>query len=172
MRMLINLLFFQIVWFATVYGPGTGLPWLGVPAIAVFAVCHFLVAKNLRADALLVAIAVLMGLIVETVFVELDVIVYAYNLPFATVAPYWILILWANFALTINTGLRWLHGHYLAAALLGFVGAPIAYFGGVQLGAGRPGIDPAVAYVGIGFAWAVVTPILVYLGTRFIRSPD
>lgn len=172
MGILVNLLCFQIVWFATVYGPGAGLPWLGVPAFAIFAMCHFPAARNLHGDALLVVVAVLIGLIVETVFIELDVIVYAYNIPFATVAPFWILILWANFALTINTGLRWLHGHYLAAALLGFVGAPIAYFGGIQLGAGRPGIEPALTYVGIGLAWAVVTPILVYLGGRLSRSRD
>ena len=162
-QILVNLVFFQLVWFATVYGPGIGIHWLGLPAIVVFAVYHFFSAATARADFMLATASVLLGFIVETGYLQYGILIYEFNLPSTHFAPYWILVLWANFALTLNTGLRWLQGHYLAAAALGFVGAPLAYFSGVKLGAATPGITPAWAYLTIAVSWAAVTPALLFL---------
>lgn len=167
---LINLIFFQLVWLAIVSGPGIGIHWLGLPAIIFFASYHFYSRDTVKADAILVAISVLLGLLVETVYLQSGILDYAFNLPSQQFAPYWILILWANFALTLNTGLRWLHDQFLAAAALGFVGAPLAYFSGVKLGAATVGMDPVLAYLGIAVSWAVVTPILLLIAGMLLRK--
>lgn len=168
----INLIFFQLVWLAIVAGPGIGIPWLGLPAIILFAGYHFYSSETARADAILVAASVLLGLFVETVYLRLGILNYAFNLPSEEFAPFWILFLWANFALTLNTGLRWLHGHFAAAAALGFVGAPLAYFSGVKLGAASIGMDPIVAYLGIAVSWAIVTPKLLLFAGILLEKND
>jgi hypothetical protein len=166
---LVNLIFFQLVWFITVYGPGIGIPWLGLPAIIIFAGYHFLSTATARADLFLVAVSVLLGFVVETGYLQSGVLIYAFNIPSPHFAPFWILFLWANFALTLNTGLRWLQGRYLASAILGFFGAPLAYFSGVKLGSATIGPIPAIAYLSIGLSWAVVTPALLLLARSLNR---
>jgi len=169
LQTLINLIFFQLVWFATVYGPGIGIHWLGLPALVVFASYHFFSGARARVDFILVAISVLIGFVVETAYLRFDVLIYAFNIPSAHFAPYWMLFLWANFALTLTTGLRWLHGRYFMAAGLGFIGAPLAYFTGVKLGAATPGMTPELAYLSIAVSWALVTPALIFLARVFSR---
>jgi len=171
-QILINLIFFQAVWFATVCGPGNGIHWLGLPALAVFAGYHFFSAATGRVDFILVAISVLLGILVETAYLRFDVLIYAFNMPSPHFAPYWILFLWANFALILNTGLQWLHGKYFLAGILGFIGAPLAYFSGVKLGAATTGMTPALAYLAIAFSWAVVTPVLLFLARLLSRRSN
>lgn len=168
-KILVNLIFFQIVWFATVYGPSIGLHWLGLPAIIIFAAYHFSVAPTSRADVAVVAIATAVGFALETMYVRSGILIYAFNIPSAHVAPYWILFLWMNFALTLNTGLRWLQDRHTAAAILGFFGAPIAYFTGVKLGAATIGPMPIGSYLAIAISWAIVAPLLLYMASVLAR---
>ena len=171
-QILINLIFFQAVWFATVYGPGNGIHWLGLPALVVFSGYHFFSAVTARADFLLAAVARSIGFFGETAYLRFDVLSYAFKRPSTVFAPYWILFLWANFALTLNTGLRWLHGQYFMAAGLGFIGAPVAYFSGVKLGAATTGMTPAFAYLAIAVSWALVTPALIFLARIVSRRSN
>lgn len=114
-------------------------------------------------------LSVLIGFAVETGYLRFGILVYTFNVPFTDFAPYWILVLWANFALTLNTGLRWLQGHYVAAACLGFIGAPLAYYTGVKLGAATTGVTPSAAYLTIAASWAILTPVLMYLAASMRR---
>lgn len=171
-RILVNLVFFQAVWFATVYGPSVGLHWLGLPAIIVFAVYHYFSSPTARADLVVAVIATAIGFVVETSYLKSGVLIYVFNIPSPNFAPYWILFLWTNFALTLNTGLRWLQSHHFAAAALGFVGAPIAYFSGVKLGSATVGIAPTSAYLAIAISWAIVTPLLLYVAGLFARGSE
>ena len=132
-------------------------------AIIIFAGYHFFTTTTARADLYLACASVFLGFIVETVYLQYGVLIYSFNKTSPQFAPFWILILWASFALTLNTGLRWLQGRHLAAAILGFIGGPLAYFGGVKLGAATIGLMPAIVYLSIGLSWAVVTPALLLL---------
>ena len=44
-------------------------------------------------------------------------------------------MLWVNFAMTLNVSLGRLRGKYLLAGILGAFGGPMAYYGGAELGA-------------------------------------
>ena len=52
-----------------------------------------------------------------------------------SVTPLWMVALWAAFATTLNVSLRALRPHYLLAAVLAAMGAPLAYYAGARLGA-------------------------------------
>jgi membrane protein implicated in regulation of membrane protease activity len=73
----------------------------------------------------------------------------------------------------LNSALYWLAGRPLLAAALGAVGGPLAYFGGVGLGAlAFPG-GLAWALALIAVEWAIAMPLLLGLnrwaGRRFRR---
>ena len=133
LRAIANFVGFQSVWFLSLFGAGTHRAWLGALALAVFTAWHFWSAHNPRAELVLVAIAGTVGLVADTAFIQTRLLAYAEPLPLAGVAPYWILGMWINFALTLNGSLRWLHGRYVLAAVLGAIGGPLAYAAGVKL---------------------------------------
>jgi hypothetical protein len=85
------------------------------------------------------------------------------------VAPAWIIVMWVNFALTLNVALRWLHGRYGLAAVLGFVGGPLAYLAGLKLNAAALAAPAPTAYTLIGCTWAVAVPFLVRAAEWSVR---
>ena len=161
LRAIANFVGFQSVWFLSLFGAGTHRAWLGALALAVFTAWHFRSAHNPRAELVLVAIAGMVGLVVDTAFIQTHLLAYAEPLPFAGVAPYWILGMWINFALTLNGSLRWLHGRYMLAAALGAIGGPLAYAAGVKLKAATLLAGDVVVYGVLAATWAIAVPLLV-----------
>jgi len=168
-RGLANFLGFQSVWFLSLFGAGTHKSWLGAVALVVFTVWHFRATPNPRAELLLVAIACLVGFVVDTTFIQANLLAYSEPLPFAAVAPYWILGMWINFALTLNGSMRWLHGRYLLAAGLGAIGGPLAYVAGIKLGAAELLASKTVVYGALAVVWAIAVPLLVW-ATDWVNS--
>ena len=167
---LLNFVFFQGVWFLTVIAAANN-SWLpGVIGFIVVLVVHYQLFSTARADCLLAVCAILVGLIIETVFVQTELLVYSAKTPLAGVVPVWVLILWANFALIMNGCLSWLHGRYILAAILGFLGAPLSYLGGIQLGAAVAGTDLRIVLLSAAFAYAIVTPCFLYMAQRLAGS--
>jgi hypothetical protein len=73
--------------------------------------------------------------------------------------------MWLSFAMTLNVAMRWLHGRYLAAALFGAVGGPLAFLAGKGLG-GVQFSDLPLAMGVLSAGWALLTPLLVALAMR------
>jgi hypothetical protein len=115
-----------------------------------------------RAELALAGIAAGTGLVADTLFAQAGVLQYASPWPVPGVAPAWIIVMWMNFALTLNVALRWLHGRYWLAAVLGVVGGPLAYLAGLRLGAATLAAPAPVAYTVIAVTWAVAVPLLVW----------
>lgn len=166
---IINLVIFQLVWFITVFSVISDKIWLGPAAFCFFFLLHLMIATNRRADFLLAVIAVMIGLLIDTVLVQAGLLRFEMSLPWPGVAPFWILILWANFALTLNNGLSWLRGHYKTSAILGFVGGSLSYFFGIRLGAGELLITPGIALLIIGLCWSIVTPLLLFTAKKLAK---
>ena len=80
--------------------------------------------------------------------------------------PIWILTLWLAFATTLNQSLSWLKNHLWLSALLGMLGGPLAWLGGMHLG-GLTLSDPFMSLVIIGCGWAVIMPVLFILANRY-----
>ena len=84
---LINFLGFQSVWFLSLFGAGTHRSWLGAIALVAFTAWHFRSVANPRAEIVIVLIACAVGFVVDTAFIQANLLAYAEPLPFAAVAP-------------------------------------------------------------------------------------
>jgi hypothetical protein len=166
MRNLINLLFFQGVWYFAVLGGETGNQWLGPAGLMLFIISHYFLSETAIADYLLAVMAILIGLMIETAFFRADLIIYTHSDPASQFAPPWILVLWANFALTMNGCLKWLQERLLLAAVLGAIGGPLTYFAGIKLGAATAGTSMPIVLFGIAITYALVTPLLLEAARR------
>ncbi|MBN8888177.1 MAG: DUF2878 domain-containing protein [Rudaea sp.] len=138
----LNIAGYQLVWFAAVYGAATARPWMGVGAALFFVAGQMLVSRDRSADARTLLLAIGLGIVIDGSLAATGLLRYASPYP-ALGAPAWILAIWAAFALTVNHSLAFLRNRPLPAALLGAIGAPLAYsaaargFGAVAFGEPR-----------------------------------
>jgi Protein of unknown function (DUF2878) len=165
-EVIVNFIAFQIGWLACVIGAAWGRPWTGTAiAAAVVALHLWRVARPAR-ELKLIAAALAIGLAWDSLLVNVDLVTFESGFPLTYAAPQWILALWALFATTLNVSLRWLHGRWVVAALLGAAAGPLSYWAGMRLGAlVLPDILPALLTLAVG--WGVMTPLLLVLARRF-----
>jgi hypothetical protein len=168
LRNLINLALFQSVWVVSVIGAASGDGWHAFVALAVFVFIHHFLSITSKADFQLAVIAVFLGIIAETFFTRSGIIIYSDSDFVAGLVPIWILVLWANFALTFNGCLQWLHGRYWLAALLGAAGGPISYYIGIKLGAATAGTPFFVLLAFVAVVYAAVAPLLLLIAKRLV----
>jgi hypothetical protein len=160
-----NILLFQAGWFACVLGAAQGLPWIGVLAAAGVIGWHLWRATEPRREVGLIAAALALGLLFETLLVQSGWVHFEAGMLVEGAAPYWMVALWAIFATTLNVSLRALRPRLWLAAALGAIGGPAAYYSGAQLGALEFAAAGA-ALTAIAAGWAVFVPALLGAARR------
>jgi hypothetical protein len=170
MKALTNFLMFQAGWFATVLGAANGAPWIGPVVVLAIVAIHLRSARRPQSEALLVASAVALGLVADSLLLATGWIAYPNGGWVPGLAPYWIVGLWALFATTLNVSMGWLSGRMLLAALFGAIGGPLSYLAGARLGA-MTFVDTTAAVIALAVCWAMMMPILMKLAAYFDR-PD
>jgi len=162
----VNVVLYQLGWFACVLGAAHGLPWIGPLAAAAIIAWHLARAARPRPELALVACAVLLGALFDTLLVQAGWVHFSAGALIAGTAPCWMMALWAIFATTLNVSLRSLRTHPVLALILGALGGPLAYFAGARLGAiTLVAAGPALSAIALG--WAVLTPVLLLAARRF-----
>ena len=160
-RNIINLIMFQIGWFACVLSAASALAWLGVITVAMLVSIHVYYTTNRRHEILLLMCAGLLGFIWESSLASISVISYP-GQSGHLLAPVWMVALWINFAMALNFSLAWFKHHLILASLAGLIFAPLAYYAGVRLGAMTFHNDwIALSIIGIG--WSILFPFLSWL---------
>lgn len=161
-----NLVLFKAGWLACVIFAAAGnAPMAALSALAVAAL-HLVWAPVPRKEALLLTVAATIGLLWESFMVASGLAVYPEHAS-TFLAPYWIVAMWVLFATTINHGMRWMKRNLWVAALAGLAGGPMAFYGGMKLGAvSFP--DALIAFPVIAAGWAVLLPIVVVIADSII----
>lgn len=170
MNLWANAIAYQLAWLAAIAGAGHGWWWPGVAAWAAFAIWQCACTAQPRADLLLMACAAVLGFVLDSALLRSGLLGYAAAFPAAGFAPAWIVALWMSFALTLNHSLAWLKSHLLAAAVLGAVGAPLAYWIAARTWhAVTVRGEPAVVFATLAAIWLLATPALCLLA-RALRD--
>jgi hypothetical protein len=134
--------------------------------VAAGVALHLALSEDRKGQALLLAAAAVLGLLVETALSAIGATAPARDAIPSPLPPLWLIALWPNFGAALPVSLRFLRGKTALSAVLGAVAGPGAYYGGARLGAlSFPGGD------GFGLAllavvWAVSVPLLVRLSER------
>lgn len=162
----INFVAFQAGWFSCVLSAAAGSPLLGLLAVAIVVSVHMKLVARPQPELKLVVIAVLLGLVFDSLIVSNGWIRYPSGMFAAGVAPYWILGMWALFATTLNASMSWMKGKTVLAAILGAIFGPLSYAAGARLG-GLEFVDYTPAMIALAVIWAIAMPILVIAAGRF-----
>ncbi len=160
----INAMAFNVVWIACVAGSAQQLIWPAALSCAILAAYQLHPKNRHPNDIKLVVISIILGVIVDTLWVQLGYMDFTEKRPFSGLAPAWILFLWVGFALTVNHSLKWLQIHTLLPALVGAIAAPLTYFAGIKIGAVEYTASVVEVSIGLAIAWAIALTILVEVG--------
>lgn len=163
---LMNFVIFEAAWFAAVLGAAHGAPLWGTACVLVAIVWHLAISARPATEARLVGCLALLGAVVETAIVLQGNVTYASGQPFAWLAPYWMVALWAELAIALNVNMRWLKRRPALAALLGAILGPASFASGVRLG-GAHFVAEWPALWTLAVVWAVLMPVLMWLSNRF-----
>jgi hypothetical protein len=166
MRSVVNFIAFQIGWFSAVLGAGHGRPWVGVVIVPLVLLLNLVLCPDWRQELIVALAAAVMGFAVDTGLVAEGVFAPVPFLVPRPFSPLWMVMLWVNQATTLNSCLAWLRGRYLAGALFGAVGGPLAYLSGAKLGAATLPSTNGLAILGI--TWACAFPALLATA-EFVR---
>jgi uncharacterized protein DUF2878 len=172
MNFWISLIGYQLVWFASVIGAGHGLSWPSVLGLALYASWQLLRSSERKADVALMATAVGLGCVLDGGLLHFGLARYVPAWPLATMAPAWILAMWAAFALTFTQSLRYLQSRPWLALLLGALGGPLAYQAaarGWHVATFAQPIWPVLLWLALG--WGLATPLLAWLAKRWSQAP-
>lgn len=170
MKLLANVVGFQLVWMAAVGGAARGWWWLGPLALLLFAAIQLRLSEQRSSDLRLLALCAVFGFLLDSSWVWLGLMQFSTPWPWTQAAPAWIVAMWCGFALTLNHSMSSLQQRLWLGALLGLFGGPLAYLAAerawqaVQLQSGW------MPHLALGLAWAVVTPVLLRLA-RGWRQP-
>lgn len=162
---IINFVLFQLGWFACVLGAAKNTPWLGVIVVLAIVAWHLWQAKAAKPEIILLLITLLIGGVFDQLMLSSHLITYQSHGWSDALLPAWILALWAVFITTFNVSLRWMRNRWLIAVLFGAIGGPLAYFAAESLGAVT--LNMSLAYVVLGLGWAILTPLLLKISTKF-----
>jgi hypothetical protein len=162
MGIVLNVVAFQVGWFASVLGAAHGLPWLGPAAVMLVLAWHLLRNPRWLAEITLALVTGAFGFLFDSALVAGGVFSPVRHWMPAPLSPPWMIFLWVNFATLVNVSLKWLQGRTLLAALLGAVGGPAAYYAGAQLGATRDALS-AGSILLLSVAWSGAVPAVFYM---------
>ena len=168
-----NLVAFQLGWWALVLTAAQGWSEIGLGVVALLLAWHLGRVRPLGSEALLIGLAALVGFGFDSLLLASGWVSFGGgeltgglgpDLP-----PLWMTALWANFATTLNVSLVSLQIRPWLAALLGLVGGPAAYWGGAELGA-MSFLDPTAGLIALALGWGILTPLLLALA-RLLSAP-
>ncbi|PLX83284.1 MAG: DUF2878 domain-containing protein [Desulfuromonas sp.] len=163
---ILNVALYQAGWFCCVLGAAWGLPVSGALGAALLAGVHLLLARSRGAEALRMLVFCLIGVTVDGAQQALGLFAFRADPAWPFSLPLWVFVIWAQFATLFRYALLWLSGRYLLAGLFGLVGGPLAYGGGIRLGAAAFGGDPLLGLLALGAVWALLTPALLRISDR------
>jgi hypothetical protein len=164
-KIFVNFIAFQVAWLACVLGGAHDRALAGTMVVGAVIGLHLALTKRPLPEALLIAVAAVIGLLWDSGVVALGLMSYPSGNFAPGLAPYWIVAMWALFATSLNLSMAWLKDRAWLAAVFGAVGGPLAYLAGARLG-GLQMTDPVLALGAQALGWAVLLPLLTRLATR------
>lgn len=157
-------------WWACLVGAAHGMPWAGPVVVAGLAVASALRPGPRSGRVAFLLVAAGTGYVIDSVLVLAGVLVFPEHARLGGPSTLWMVALWVNLALTLDSSLGWLRGRFVLGAVVGAVGGPLAYLSGAQLGAAVLGPSVPIAMGAVAVAWSMALPLLLWSMERIVVS--
>lgn len=159
----VNIMAFQLFWFACVLGGAWNNGWYAPAALAFVVAIHLGLVREKQRELELLVCCGAFGTFADSLMMHGGFIAFPVGSWVPWLCPFWMTALWIGFATLLNVSLAWLQGRMALAALLGLIAGPLSYYGGSRLGAITLHSNVQSSLVAIGIEWAVAMPILLLM---------
>ena len=163
MHVIANVGLFKIGWLSCVYGAASGYAIEGCLLALLIVAISVKQANNRQSELLTVALITLVGLIWESIVASQHLMIYATHsnqqLNGLALAPYWLIVMWALFATTINQSMTWLKDRLIVDTIMGGIFGPLAFVAGEKLGA-VVFVNESAAMLLLAVGWALLMPAI------------
>jgi hypothetical protein len=167
---LLNFLLYQVGWFCCVLGAAWGYPLSGAFSALLLLLVHLLLTDARSAELRLILLTCLLGVLVDSLQQRFGVLTFKTDPGWTLWLPLWVFVIWAQFASLLRFSLNWLSRRYLLGAGLGLIGGPLAYWGGVRIGAAAFGENLLLCLASLALVWGVMIPLLLWLRSRIAAA--
>lgn len=167
--MIWNVVALNLGWFACVLPAVWGMPWLGPVCVTVLIAVHLALMPARRREVAMILALAIFGYAADSIPTLLGVFEFPEPARLGGPSPLWMVALWCNFATAPSLALYWLAHRPVLAAALGAVGGPMAYFGGMQLGAMVTPLGTGTMLAVVAVEWAIATPLIMWAAVRLGR---
>jgi len=164
MRLLFNILLYEVVWFLCVFWGDRG----ALLALVLIGV-HLIISPCRKADLIMMAVLLGFGLVIDGLIHAAGYI--SYHAP-ARPIPLWLVVIWLGLALMVHHCLRWMKQRLLLSALFGAIGGPMAYWAGVKAGAAEFEVPLMQVLLLLSLIWALLWPAVMYIGQRILPKAE
>lgn len=159
----LNLLLYKVGWVSGVTAAAAGYPAVGMTVIGGLIVVHCWFATSWRAELRLAVACGALGLLVDSLQTTAGILTFPTTQSAGWLAPAWIVMMWMQMGTTLRYCLRFLHGRYLLAAVLGAVGGPLSFAAGERMGAVVLHPSHWIALGSLAVAWVLAMPFMAWL---------
>ena len=159
--MILNFIFFQIIWFGCIV-----LGNVFLPVALVLILIHFNHMDSTEHDSHIMILAGAVGFALDSTLMHLGVMTFESGLVSEFFIPPWLIMLWIAFAMTLNHSLYYFQEKPLFAFIGGAISGPLSYLAGERLGAVQFGYDTLTTAIIFACLWG---PLFLAL-TQYMRS--
>jgi len=159
----------NLAWFGCVIAAARGMPWLGVACVAVLVAVHVALVPARRRELTLIASMAAFGYAADSIPTLLGIYAFPESAQLGGPSPLWMVALWCNFATAPSVALYWLAKRPALSAVLGALGGPLAYFGGMQFGGMHAPLGTGSLLIAVAIEWAIAMPLIMWAAVRLGR---
>lgn len=160
------ILLYYIVWFSCVYAGAHDYPYLALAISIIISSLQSAFFIHKRTIHLLLIWTLLIsftGFSVDSLWSQTGVLIFKSN-PWQSIsAAPWILALWINFSILCYGINKLLIKIFQWLPVIAFFGFPLAYIGGIQLGAATSQYSIIKTSLFIGSLWSLLFPVVIYI---------
>lgn len=160
-HMLLNSMLFNIAWFGcVVLGDKFGV------VVLIWAAIHLYHQSSFKSEFFLVVIVTLLGCFIDSTLMHFSVLAFNSD---SHVIPFWLMMIWLAFSLTINGCLKPLQSSIPLQWFIGVIFPPLSYISGSALGDVSFNFPVSYTFAIFSILWCCLLPMLFYIN-RLIKE--
>jgi hypothetical protein len=162
MHRLINAIGFQVGWLICIAAVRNSLEIPALLTCSILIGIHFFYTYAPLKDFKLSLVCLALGIVIDSSLQYFSVISF-YGWALGPLSPFWLWMVWAMFALTLNSSLAFLQNkHWILSAVAGLLFGPLSYIAGTKLGAAA--FDNTLFSIAtLACVWMITLPLLVFI---------
>ena len=168
-NIVLNVVGFYVCWWLTILGAIFKYYFIGPLVTIIFVAMHLYKIANHKREDIFLIISFLLGLFIESLLFNFNIIIHEGILTKYNLAPLWSVTLWVCFGSTLFHSFKWLSKQYIISSLLGIFSAPLIYLSMESVGVVSFGYDKIYVAIYTAILWGFFIPLFIFISDKILE---